>query len=427
MDPIFVYRTLDPVTTDGPLQGLRVALQPNLAVEDWPTEAGSRALAGYTAPEDATIVQRLRTSGAHLSGSTHMSEFGFGLAGSRAGAALWAGQADVELVLDLMGESRVAAAHAGVYGLKPSYGLVSRFGLVGLIPSMECCGVLSADLDGIRAVLRAVVGQDGLDFSLPEEPMADLAPEAIDPGRITVGVVRETQEGLGTEQEEAVRSAIDGLAGAGFAVREVSLPEWSLYALVHRIVGSVEASSAAGRYDSVRYGPRAPGAKNWNEMYLLSRAMAFGTLLKSYLIQGAYFQFERYAAFEDASRIRARLVGEMRGLLREVDFLVVPTAVPPAVAGDAAGDMVSSTSGDAPASLDGTYAQFAATLFANVTGQPVLYVPPAAAARAPAERAGTGLTAAAPAVGLQLAGPRLSDGRLLALGEYLQNTGRGGK
>ena len=220
--------------------------------------------------------------------------------------------------------------------------------------------------------------------------------------RITVGVVGEAQHDLGVTQEEAFRSAIDGMAGAGFAVRQVSLPEWPLFALVHRIVGSVEASSAAGRYDSVRYGRRASGAKNWNEMYLLSRGAAFGTLLKSYLIQGAYFQFERYGAFEDACRIRARLVGEMRRLMAEVDVLALPAVVSGPRGGEAADD--------ASDALDGVYAQFALTLFANVTGQPALCLPSTMASH----------------TGLQLVGPRLSDGRLLALAEYLQKTGRGG-
>jgi len=411
MDPIFFYRNPASAVAEGTLQGLRVAIQPNLAVEGWPTEAGSRALLGYTAPEDATIVRRLRAHGAHLSGSTYMSELGFGLVNSRAGAALQSREADVELVLDFMGEGRLAAAGAGVYGFKPSYGLMSRYGLVGLTPSMECCGVLSADLGGIRAVLQAVAGGDGLDFSVPEEEAPDFAPQVIDPPMISVGVLAEARGGLNDGQNEAFALASAGLAEVGFAVREVSLPEWSLFEVVHRIVGSVEASSATGRYDSVRYGPRAPGAKNWNEMYLLSRGADFDTLLKSYLIQGAFFQFESCEAFQDACRLRARLVGEVQRLLSEVDFLALPTVL----------DGVASVAG-ASILLDATYTAFSSTLFANVTGQPVLYMPPG-----PATEMGAAAGAAGGACGLQLAGPRLSDGSLLALGEYLQSTGRGGE
>lgn len=431
MDPVFLYR--DPETapgavpeavgptaersddcrTDRPLQGLRVAIQPNISVQSWPTDAGSHALAGYTALEDATIVGRLRQAGAHLYGSTRMSEFGLGLSGSRAGGALQptaaGGAADVELVLDFMGESRLAAAQASVCGLKPSYGLVSRFGLIGLIPSMECCGLLSGSLQGIREILRAIAGQDDLDFSLPDEETPDLSPRTIDPGTITIGVIAEAQGALSAGQAEGFRSTLDELRAQGFGLREVSLPGYPLFSLVHRIAGSVEASSAAGRYDSVRYGPRAPGAKNWNEMYLASRGAAFGTLVKSYLLQGAFFQFERYGAFVDACRIRARLVGDMQRLTSQVNLFVFPPA------GGAEAGTPAPAAGDDPAgaapSLADLYAGFALTLFANVTGQPALYLPPAPGAAHP---------------GVQLAGPRLSDGLLLALGEHILDS-RGGE
>lgn len=419
--------------------GLRVAIQPNISVRGWPTEAGSRALAGFTAPEDATVVARLRRAGAAVVGSTHMSEFGFGLSGSGAGRALAARAADVELMLDFAGEARLAAAAAGVCALKPSYGAVSRFGLVGLIPSMEACALLAPDLGSIRALLAAIAGPDEADFSLPAGTELDLGAGSIDPTATTIiGYIAEMLAGLSAEEAEVFHDTLRALRERGLTVRELSMPAMSLFSLVHQIVGSVEASSCLGRYDSVRYGPRAPGAKNWNDMYLHSRGAAFGTLLKSYLMQGAYFQFQRYQAFEDACRIRARLVAEMQRLSGEVDFLVLPVgattgttaagaepaaAAPDAAAGAAvapgAGELASAP-GAAPAVppgaveqpvLSDVYAQCALTLFANVTGQPVLYLPPRAA----------GTTA-----GLQLAGARLADGRLLALGEFLCGAARQG-
>jgi aspartyl-tRNA(Asn)/glutamyl-tRNA(Gln) amidotransferase subunit A len=327
-----------------------------------------------------------------------MSEFGFGLQDSRAGDALRQKAANAELVIDLMGESRLAALRAAVCGFKPSYGLVSRFGLVGLIPSMECCGVLSGSLKNIRDIMKAVAGPDELDFSLPAEKVPDFSPLKIDPKKTTIGIVTEALGGLPAGQEKIFRAAVDELKKAGFPLRELSQPDFSLFSLVHKIIGCVEASSCAGRYDSVRYGQRAAGAKNWNEMYLLSRGAAFGPLMKGYLFQGAFFQFERFGAYQDACRIRARLLADMQRLTAQADFLVFP-AVDCAPSG-------------APSSLDSTYAQFASTSFANVTGQPSLYLPPAPGAAHP---------------GLQLAGPRLSDARLLALGEHLLNMRRGGK
>jgi aspartyl-tRNA(Asn)/glutamyl-tRNA(Gln) amidotransferase subunit A len=267
---------------------------------------------------------------------------------------------------------------------------------VGLIPSMECCGVLSASIDTIRKILQTVAGPDPMDFSMPAEQAPDLAPQTIDPFRITVGVVAEAQSDLSEEQAAAFRAAVQDLERAGFAVRELSLPDFALFSAVHQIVGSVEASSSAGRYDSVRYGRRAPGARNWNDMYLRSRGAAFGILLKSYLFQGAFFQFERYAAFEDACRLRARLVAGMERLASLVDFLALPA-------------VCNAPSGD-PDSLADTYAQFHTTLFANVTGQPSLVLPP--------------VPGAAPA--LQLTALRLGDGRLLAIGEHLLDWRRKG-
>jgi aspartyl-tRNA(Asn)/glutamyl-tRNA(Gln) amidotransferase subunit A len=398
MDSIFFYRNPDGAASgDVPLAGLNIAIQPNLSVAGWPLDAGSRALAHFTALEDATIVDRLSRSGAFLCGSTKMSEFGFGLTQSHAGEAVKQAIAGAELVLDMTGEARLAAAAAGVCGFKPSYGLVSHFGLIGLIPSMEACGVLSPSIQNIRGILKAVAGPDEKDFSLPDEGVPDFAAQAVDPPKTAIGVLAEAQSPLTAEVQGRFRLSVDELRKAGFAVREVSFPEWPLFLTVHKIVGSVEASSAAGRYDSVRYGERAPGAKNWNEMYLASRGAAFGTLLKSFLFQGAFFQFQRYAAYEDACRIRARLVADMKKRSGEVDFLVLP------VSGGA--------SDPNPATLDETYRQFAGTAFANVTGQPTLVLPPASAGHAP----------------LQFAGPRLCDAALLSLGEKLLMLRKGGK
>jgi aspartyl-tRNA(Asn)/glutamyl-tRNA(Gln) amidotransferase subunit A len=398
MDSVFVYRSPEASSKGGPLQGLRIAIQPNISAAGWPTEAGSNALANFKALEDATIVQRLRQAGAVLCGSTRTSEFGFGLHGSEAAGALRDQAADVELVLDSIGESRVAASHAGVCAFKPSWGLVSRFGLIGLIPSMECCGVLSRSFEHIREVLRTIAGQDGLDFSLPDEQTPDFSLHRIDPKKTTIGVITEAHNSLPSAQRDIFGASLDDLKREGFTLREMSFPDFPLFSLVHQVVGSVEASSAAGRYDSVRYGPRAPGGKNWNEMYLLSRGIAFGPLVKSYLFQGAFFQFERYEAFQDACRIRARLLAGMQALTSQADFLVFPAA-------DGARD-------GAPVLLPDTYAQFASTLFANVTGQPALYLP---------------LGRSAGHSGIQLAGPRLSDARLLDLGNFLLNMRLGGK
>lgn len=139
----FIYRNLTPPPDAGntPLSGKRFTVQANMSVRDWPTEAGSVALKGYIAVEDSTVVSRLQKAGACLVGSTRMSELGFGIRNDSSAKAVVDGHADIALITDTMGEARMAAALAGVCGFKPSHGIVSRFGLFGLVPSMECIGI----------------------------------------------------------------------------------------------------------------------------------------------------------------------------------------------------------------------------------------------------------------------------------------------
>lgn len=386
------------VTGDGPLKGLNIAIQPNIQIKGWPSDAGSRALSGYTALEDSTVVKRLKDAGAYIGGSTRMSEFGFGLKESQAGVAVKQGAADAELVLDMTGETRLAAAERGIPGYKPSYGLISRSGIIGLIPSMESCGVISKNIQSIRALLAVIAGQDGLDFSMPDTDIPEFRKKEIHPAKTTIGIITEAFNMLPEKERELFQGSINSMENTGFIIKEFSLPDFHLFSLVHSITGSVEASSCAGRYDSVRYGERATGAKNWNEMYIKSRGAAFGELLKCFLIQGAYLQFEQYRAFEDACRIRARLLKGMDHIYSQTDFLAFP-ANNPTVAVETDG-------------LSSLYSQFSFTLFANVTGQPVLYLP---------SDSDSGLP------GFQVAGPRNSDGDVLTLGEYILSRRDGGK
>lgn len=400
MDSIFFYHHQEKADTaqKGVLRNIKIAIQPNISVKGWPTEACSPALAGFKALEDAAVVERLAREGAEIVGSTRMSEFGFGLKDSQAGKALGEKSADAELMLDLAGESRLAAARTGVCGFKPGYGLISRIGLVGLIPSMETCGILANDIKCIREILQTIAGPDERDFSLPDEKTPDFSSSPIEPKATVLGIIKEVIQNMSSDQRKSWEEQLDELKKAGFQIQELSFPDFFYFLLVHQIVGSVEASSCAGRYDSVRYGHRTPGAKNWNEMYLQSRGAAFGTLLKSYLLQGAFFQFERYNAYEDACRLRARLVKDMQNISGQVDFLVLPT--------------VSATAGEKDDTLADLYAQSMYTAFANVTGQPALYIPSVSGAKQK---------------GLQFIAPRLDDGRLLAFGEYVLDKRQGGK
>lgn len=403
---IFCY--IDPTQpqglSDGPLAGMSVAVQPNICVHGWPTEAGSLALDRFVSLEDATAVERLKASGARTVGSTYMSELGFGLSGSTADRAVAEGQVDIALLTDTMGEARISALRARAFGFKPSYGIVSRFGLIGLVPSMECLGILANKLEDIVTVMAEISGSDDRDLSMPEFGPGFELPDfnQLDEDRESigiVGVIRESVDALTPSASEAFNASVSSLFQAGVKVQELSLQEFGLIPAVHKVIGSVEASSSSGKYDGVRYGHRSPEAKNWNEMYLKSRSESFGPLMKTYAFQGAYFQFEAYAAFENACRIRARVVKKTEELFNTADWLILPTRRP---------DFDAATA----STINEVYDAFSLTCFANLTGLPAVVVP------------GLALDEDMD-VGLQLVGPLLSDARLLSLGSRLSRPSKG--
>jgi len=371
-----------------------------MSARGWLCDAGSLALKGYVALEDATAVSRLRKAGAELVGSSRMSELGFGLAGGTATRVLSSGEADLALVTDTMGEARVAAAGSGVFAFKPSFGMVSRFGLVGLVPSMEAYGILGKRLEDLMDTLSVIAGKDKDDPSMPDEAFT-VFPANREPLKLpcTAGVVKECLAILEDRERKAFRAGLARLEAAGMTIREVSLSEFDLFRVVHNVVASVEASSSAGKYDGVRYGHRSSSGKNWNDMYLNSRGDSFGPLIKTFLFQGAYFQFENYPAFENACRLRRRLVRAVADLLGHVDLLVSPTR---RLEQDAA----------RAATINHIYDAFSLTLPANVTGQPSLHIPSLA------------LHAGAD-IGVQLTGIRLEDSRLFSIGLKLSSAAQG--
>ena len=403
MSDIYTYKNVSsdvPAGAVSPLSGVRVVVQPNISVRGWPCDAGSGALEGFVPLQDAAVITRLKSAGALLAGSSRMSELGFGLVGETTVRALEEG-ADVAVMTDTMGEARVAAAANGLFGFKPSFGVVSRFGLIGLVPSMECAGLVARDLDTIVDVMMAIAGKDPNDPSMPDEPAVDLASarEGFEcPFR--AGVVKESMDLLNETEVRSFKAGLARMEAVGAVIQEVSLPGYSLFRTVHNTVASVEASSSAGKYDSVRFGHRAPQGKNWNEMYLASRGESFRSLVKAFLFQGAFFQFEDYGAFEDACRIRNRLVGETMDVFRTVDFLVFPTR----------------RTGHDPweaASVKAVYESFLLTLPANVTGSPAVQVP--------ACNVDGGVY-----IGLQVMGKRLDDARLLCAASAIAYTVPGG-
>lgn len=394
MDSVFSYQNPDPSGSDGTLSGLKIAVQPTIGITGWPAVAGSEALAGYSSPNDATVIERLKAKGAIFSGMTHTSELGLGINNSTVGKPTAAGTTDAELLLDLTGEARLSAARNNLWGFKPSWGQVPRFGIAGLVPSMEACAILAHEPSTIGTVIKTIAGPDEKDFSQPKLEYREVSTESIKPEQFIVGIIEEATTLLSDDMHDAFHQQMSELKKAGFQIKTLSWPSYGLCLVVHRLVGSVEASSAAGRYDSVRFGKRATGAKNWNEMYLQSRGAFFGTLVKSYLIQGAYFQFECYDAYENACRIRARLLKEAARLFTQADALILPAQKPAEVE-----------------TLDDLYEQCKFTAYANVVGLPAMYVP----------------SVSADNHGFELAAAHGACGNVIALGEYLHRLKAGGK
>ncbi len=384
---VFAYVNPDSEQSSaGKLSGHRIAIPQNLSVRDWPTNAGSLALENYVALEDAVVVERLREAGAHIAGSTCVAELAFGLHGDTASAAVTSSSADAALITDTLGEARVAGAETGLLGFKPTSGTISRYGLIGLVPSMEALGVVAAKIDTILNVLQAIVGPDKRDFSLGSD-FPDFSFSAANTSSWKAVVISESLDQLSPSETEAFEAALPVIERTGGAIVRLSVPDYRLFRTVHQIVSAAEASSSAGKYDGVRYGHRTEKADNWNEMYVKSRGESFGPLIKAFLLQGAYFQFRDYPAFENACRVRRRLIGALDQVLAQADVIVAPTRRSLPVP-------------DQPSTISQLYDRFGLTLAANVTGLPALSIPGI-------------LSVDGGDLGLQLVGRRLHDGSLL--------------
>lgn len=373
---------------------LRVAIQPNMSCEGWPATAGSMALENYVALENATVIRSLKNAGSTIVGSSHMCELGLGLVGDTSNQAITENLADLALVTDHMGEARVAAAQKRLAGFKPSYGIVSRLGLIGLIPSMECWGILARDVETIKSAMATICVSDEQDFSMLSEnlPSFDNA-MSLNTQSGVIGIAEGYEKSLSKAENEAWQKVLSELEKAGFQLKAVQYPDPSLFSAAHHVIGAVEASSSAGKYDGVRYGHRTDRAENWNDMYLNSRGESFGTFIKAYLFQGAYFQFENYAAFENACRLRGRLLHEAGEIFQQVDWVASLTIRENHDASKVSG-------------ISDLYEAFSFTVPASITGFPALQIPGIAI---------SGNTD----FGVQITGRFLSDPQLLALGEYL--------
>ena len=339
----------------GPLAGVPVALKDNLCTRGIPTTCSSKILDGWRPPYDATVVERLRSAGAIVIGKTNLDEFAMGSStensafgptrnpydlgrvpgGSSGGsaAAVAAGFASVALGSDTGGSVRQPAALCGVVGVKPTYGLVSRYGLIAFASSLDQIGPFARTVEEAAVVLDAISGPDRKDStSLPD--LAPSAAERLGEGvdGLRIGVVRELAgaEGMSTDVVGRTREAADALAAAGAKVDEVSVPA-AVYGLsAYYLIAPAEASSNLARYDGVRYGLRVEGGPDDDitEMYMRTRSAGFGAEVKRRIMLGTYALSAGYydAYYGKAQQVRTLIIRDLETAYRDFDILLGPTA-----------------------------------------------------------------------------------------------------
>ncbi|MEM7141462.1 MAG: Asp-tRNA(Asn)/Glu-tRNA(Gln) amidotransferase subunit GatA [Actinomycetota bacterium] len=340
----------------GPLAGVPVVLKDNMCTRGIPTTCSSKILEGWQPPYDATVVERLRAAGAIAVGKTNLDEFAMGSStensafgptrnphdltrvpgGSSGGtaAAVAADFAPLGIGSDTGGSIRQPASFCGVVGMKPTYGAVSRYGLVAFASSLDQIGPFAGSVADAAAMFDVIAGPDPLD-STSIRDYTPAAVGALDRGvdGLRVGVVRELSggdgsvEGLSADVLGRMQAAVDALAAAGATISEVSVPSATLGLSAYYLVAPAEASSNLARYDGVRYGLRIDAATT-GEMNTASRTAGFGDEVKRRIMLGTYALSAGYydAFYGKALKVRTMMMRDFATAYEEVDVLITPTA-----------------------------------------------------------------------------------------------------
>jgi len=352
-DPLNAFVTRERIegATKGPLAGRTVAVKDNISTAGLRTTCSSSMLADYVPPYDATVVQRLGEAGAIIVGKTNMDEFGMGtttetsafgptlnpvddthVAGGSSGgsaAAVASGQADLALGSDTGGSIRCPAAFCGVAGIKPTYGLVSRYGLVAYANSLEQIGPIAPTVGEAAELLEVLAGPDPRDATTHEAgadaSYADAADAEVE--GLTVGVLSELVEGVDDGVRAQFEAAVRALEAAGATVTDVSLPSIEHAVAAYYVIAMAEASSNLARFDGVRYGISGGYEGNWNETFARSRETGFGDEVKRRILLGTYalsagYHDRYYAKAQDA---RAWLQQDFDTAFEDADVLASPT------------------------------------------------------------------------------------------------------
>ena len=407
----------------GPLAGVPYTVKANICTVQGTTSAGSRILESFRAPYEATVVDRLRRAGAICVAKTNLDEFGMGSStensafgatrnpwqtthvpgGSSGGAAALAAatRGMIHLGSDTGGSIRQPASYCGVTGFKPTYGHVSRYGLVAFASSLDQIGVLQADARDAALALQLIAGHDPLDSTSAERAVPsyeDGLAKGIEGLRI--GLAPELfPEGVDGEVRERVEGAVAVLRDLGATTHEIEMPHLKYANQVYVMISAAEASSNLARFDGVHYGYRTPDPGDLRELYFGSRAEGFGPEVKRRVMVGTFVLSAGYydAFYNKACKVRQLIRQDFDAAYEKVDAIVCPTSP---VTAFPLGDRL-----DDPLKL---YAVDVLTVPANLASVPAASVP-------------CGFTAAGLPVGLQLFGRPFEDGTLLRLAHAYQS------
>ncbi len=336
----------------GPLFGIPLALKDNLCTRGVPTTCCSKILENFTPPYDATVVRKLAAAGSMTTGKTNMDEFAMGSStensafgvtknpwdlsripgGSSGGsaAAVAAGECVAALGSDTGGSIRQPAALCGVVGLKPTYGRVSRYGLIAFASSLDQIGPITRDVGDCALLMNVLAGHDPLDSTSADVAVPDYTRNLEDGAAgLVLGMPREYfAEGLDGEVAAAIAEARRVLEGAGAKVVDISLPRTPYAVATYYIVATAEASSNLARYDGVKYGFRCIGARDLLEMYARTRAEGFGQEVKRRIMLGTYALSSGYydAYYKKAQQVRTLIREDFAAAFRTVDAILTPTS-----------------------------------------------------------------------------------------------------
>jgi aspartyl-tRNA(Asn)/glutamyl-tRNA(Gln) amidotransferase subunit A len=405
----------------GPLTGIPLLHKDLFCTEGVRTSCGSRILDNFVAPYDATVVAKLRSAGMVMLGKTNMDEFAMGSSnetsfygpvrnpwdprlvpgGSSGGsaAAVAARLAPAATATDTGGSIRQPAALCGVTGIKPTYGRVSRYGMIAFASSLDQGGVLAVSAEDAALVLRAMAGFDPRDSTSVDRPVPDYAAGLNrSVAGLKVGLLKEFfDKGLDADNERRIRAALDVFNKLGVTLKEVSLPSIPLSVPAYYVVAPAEASSNLARYDGVRYGYRCHDPRDLTDLYRRTRGEGFGAEVKRRIMTGTYVLSAGYydAYYLKAQKVRQLIASDFARAFGEVDVIMGPTTPTPAF------ELGAKTADPITMYLNDIY-----TIGANLAGLPGVSIPCGFVGQLP--------------VGLQIIGPHFAEERLLNAAHLFQ-------